>query len=77
MQLTFLTAVTVSLLAAVACAADSSSSNHSVVTISMSSTAATGLTVGVALIAVLTFAVGMMQGIQISDTITDSATEAS
>ncbi|KAG5465963.1 hypothetical protein CUR178_00678 [Leishmania enriettii] len=47
------------------------------VTITMSSTAATGMTVGIALICVLTFAVGMTQGIQISDTITDSATEAS
>ncbi|KAG5464481.1 hypothetical protein LSCM1_00671 [Leishmania martiniquensis] len=47
------------------------------VTIAMSSTAATGITVGIALVGVLIFAVGMMQGIQISDTITESATEAS
>lgn len=50
--------------------------NTSVVTVSMSSTTATGLVIGVALICILSFGLNMMQGIQISDTITEAATES-
>jgi hypothetical protein len=52
------------------------STNSSEVAIAMSSTTATGLVIGVALIAVLSFGLNMMQGIQISDSITDAATES-
>lgn len=49
---------------------------NSTITVALSSTTATGLLIGIALIAVLSFGLNMMQGIQISDTITDAATES-
>lgn len=58
-------------------AADSNSTSSDTVTIALSSTAATGLTIGVGLIGLLCFSVSMMQGIQISDTMTDTAKESS
>ncbi|CAJ1037385.1 hypothetical protein IOCL2690_000859600 [Leishmania lindenbergi] len=67
----------VSLVATLCFAAEAEVTNDTPVTIAMSSTAATGITVGIGLIGVLTFAVSMMHGIQISDTITDSAIETS
>ncbi|KPI87061.1 hypothetical protein ABL78_3873 [Leptomonas seymouri] len=67
----------VAVLSAMACvgSAAKNSTSHTDVTITMSSTTATGLAIGVALVGVLWFGLGMMQGIQISDTITDAATE--
>ncbi|SYZ70497.1 hypothetical_protein [Leishmania braziliensis MHOM/BR/75/M2904] len=76
MRATFFVLI-VSLVATLCFAAEAEVTNDTTVTIAMSSTAATGITVGVGLIGVLTFAVSMMHGIQISDTITDSAIETS
>ncbi|KAG5490800.1 hypothetical protein JKF63_00922 [Porcisia hertigi] len=65
-----------SLMTTMCFAAEAEVTSDTTVTIAMSSTTATGLIIGVALLSVLTFAVSMMQGIEISDTITDCATVA-
>lgn len=70
-----LIALVAALLFVVGVSAADNTTNATAVTIAMSSTTATGLVIGVALIGVLWFGLGMMQGIQISDTITDAATE--
>lgn len=72
--------VVLALIAVLLCvahqAAAATNTTNSTVTVALSSTTATGLFIGVALIAILSFGLNMMQGIQISDTITDSATES-